>query len=99
MTTVYIDTDDKNKIQEFLNFAMQKFHFKIEVAQETINERKHKSLPNDLDQLIRSAKSTNTAKAEKLKTAMEGLHGLLDPAKMNMSVNEAKEEYFNSKAN
>jgi predicted enzyme involved in methoxymalonyl-ACP biosynthesis len=99
MTTVYIDTDDKNKIQEFLNFAMQKFHFKIEVAQESINQRKYKSLPNDLDHLIRSAKSTNTAKAQKLKTAMEGLHELLDSTKMNMSINEAKEEYFNSKVN
>lgn len=100
MTTVYIDTDDKNKVQEFLNFAMQKFHFKIEVAQDSVNNfRKHKSIPSDLDKLIRSAKPTNTVKAQKLKNAMEGLHGLLDPSKMNLNINEAKEAYFNSKVN
>jgi hypothetical protein len=100
MTTVYIDSDDNSKIQEFLNFGMQKFNFKIEVAQESVNNfRKDNSIPSDLDKLIRSAKATNTAKAQKLKNAMEGLHGLLDPSKMNLSINEAKEAYFNSKVN
>lgn len=100
MTTVYIDSDDNNKIQEFLTLAMQRFHFKIEVVQDGVNNfRKHKPIQSDLDKLIRSAKPTNTEKAKKLKNAMEGLHGLLDPLKMNLSINEAKEAYFNSKVN
>lgn len=33
MTTIYIDSDDKSKIQEFLDLAMKKFHFKVEISQ------------------------------------------------------------------
>ena len=100
MTTVYIDSDDNNKIQEFLTMAIQKFHFKVEIAQDSANNiRKHKSVQSELDMLIRSAKPTNTAKAQKLKSAMEGLHSLLDHSKMNLSINEAKETYFNTKEN
>lgn len=95
MTTVYIDSDDRNKIQEFLDLAMQKFHFKVKVA--PLENREYRSISNDLDKQIRSAKSTNTAKAQKLKDAMEGLHDLLDPSKINLSVGEAREEYFNAK--
>ncbi|MCX6077235.1 MAG: hypothetical protein NTW78_10195 [Campylobacterales bacterium] len=100
MTTIYIDSDDKSKIQEFLDLAVKTFHFKVEVAQNSINQfRKHKTISNDLDEQIRSAKSNNTTKAKKLKNAMEGLHDLLDPSKIRLSINEAKEEYFSSKTN
>lgn len=100
MTTIYIDSDDKSKIQEFLDLAMKKFHFKVEISQNSVNNfRKHQAISSDLDELLRSAKSKNTTKAQKLKSAMEGLHSLLDPSKMNLGINQAKEEYFSSKAN
>lgn len=100
MTTIYIDSEDKSKIQEFLDLAIKTFHFKVEVAQNSVNHfRKHKTISSDLDEQIRSAKSNNSNKAEKLKIAMEGLHNLLDPSKIKLSINEAKEEYFSSKVN
>jgi hypothetical protein len=58
-----------------------------------------KIISSALDQQIRSAKSTNTAKAQKLKNAMEGLYSLLDSSKINLSANEAKEASIHSKAN
>lgn len=51
-----------------------------------------------LDRQIRNAKNINTAKATKIKTAMEELNRLLDVDKKHLSIEEAKKEYFNTKA-
>ncbi|MCX6074256.1 MAG: hypothetical protein NTY39_08060 [Campylobacterales bacterium] len=50
-----------------------------------------------LDQQIRSAKSTNTANAQKLENVMDEVYKLIDPEKVKLSNNEAKEIYMNSK--
>jgi len=59
-------------------------------------QRKHKSLSALLDKQIKNAKNVNTAKATKIKTAMEELNILLDVDKKQLSIAEAKEEYFNT---
>lgn len=56
-------------------------------------------ISSTLDQQIRNSKSTNTAKAQKLKNAMEELHKLIDPEKAKLSISEAKEIYMNGKIN
>ncbi len=40
MTTLQIDTDDKNKIDELIKFAFEKFNFKIKVKDDAKNKKK-----------------------------------------------------------
>lgn len=48
-------------------------------------------ISSTLDQQIRNSKSTNTAKAQKLKNAMDELHDLIDPEKAKLSINDLYE--------
>ena len=104
MTTLHIiNSVDKNKIQEFINLGISKFNleFKIEgdIIAQNQPQRKYKSLSSKLDKQIRNAKSVNTKKADKLKKAMENLNNLISPTTKNLTLEEAKEQYFISKNN
>jgi predicted Zn-dependent protease len=104
MTTLHIiNSVDQNKIQEFINLGISKFNFELKIEQDTkIQEqpqRKYKSLSNSLDKQIRNAKSVNTQKADKLKKAMENLNNLVSSTTKNLTLEEAKEQYFISKNN
>lgn len=94
MTTLQIDTDDKNVIEEIKRFAMQKFHFKVEIA-----ENNTSALSSYVETRIKNAKSTNTQKAKQFKNALENLHSLMDSDKIHLSLNQAKENYFTSQSN
>ncbi len=96
MTTLQIDTDDKSKIDELISFAFEKFNFKIEIKDE--NKTKKRTISSHLDDKLKKAKSTNTQKAVELKNALNGLGELMDKESINLSLNQAKEEYFLSKA-
>ena len=101
MTNIQILDNDFEAIQKYIAFGREKFNLTINV-EKNINapmQRKHKSLSIMLDRQIRNAKNVNTAKATKIKTAMEELNTLLDTDKMNLSVSEAREKYFTSKTN
>lgn len=99
MTTLQIDSNDKNVIAEIKSFVMQKLHVKVQIINDVEPQRKTKSLSNTLDQQIKNTEFTNTAKANKIKEAMEGLNAMLDTQTKNLSPEEAKEQYFTSKAN
>lgn len=52
-----------------------------------------------IDQQIRALKVTNPKRANRLKKARKELNTLLDPNKKNLTLTEAKEQYFSSRAN
>lgn len=103
MTNIQILDNDFETIQKYIALGREKFHLTINVEKnikESIQiQRKHKSLSSMLDKHIRNAKKVNTVKATKIKTAMEELNILLDVDKKNLSISEAKEQYFTTKAN
>lgn len=100
MTNIQILDNDFETIQKYIAFGREKFNLTINVEKniKAPVQRKHKALSSLLDKKIKSAKSVNTAKAIKIKTAMEELNTLLDVDKKHLSIGEAKEEYFNTKA-
>lgn len=101
MTNIQILDNDFETIQKYIALGREKFHLTINV-EKNIKEpiqRKHKSLSSMLDKQIRNAKKVNTAKAIMIKTAMEELNILLDVDKKHLSISEAKEQYFTTKAN
>jgi len=51
-----------------------------------------------LEAKIRALKPTNPQRAEKMREARRGLHEFMDPNKINMTLGEAREAYFNDKA-
>lgn len=65
----------------------------------SVKKREYKPLSSSIDKKIRSAVSINTDKALEVKNAMETLNTLLAPNKKNLTLGEAKEQYFNNKAN
>jgi len=104
MTTLHIiNSTDQNKIQEFINLGVNQFNFELKIEQDTKiqeqSQKKHKGLSNILDTQIRNAKSVNTQKAIKLKKAMENLNKLISSTTKNLTLEEAKEQYFISKNN
>lgn len=101
MTNIQILDNDFETIQKYIAFGREKFNLTINVEKDikTPIQRKHKSLSNMIDRQIRNAKNVNTAKATKIKTAMEELNTLLDVDKKHLSISEAKEQYFTTKAN
>lgn len=94
MTTLLIDTNDKEKIQEFLAIGINNFNLKTKI-QETQNEGKT-SLSSSLNEQIKNAKSINTQKAKEFKSALEGLNNLMDSEKSHLTTNQARENYFSS---
>ncbi len=56
-------------------------------------------MSNKLDKQIRNAKSVNTQNADKLRKAMENLNNLVSSTTKNLTLEEAKEQYFISKNN
>ena len=101
MTNIQILDNDFETIQKYIAFGREKFNLTINIEKsiKAPVQRKHKSLSALLDKQIKNAKSINTAKATKIKTAMEELNMLLDVDKKHLSIGEAKEEYFNTKVN
>ncbi|MBS9782546.1 MAG: hypothetical protein KGV43_01945 [Arcobacter sp.] len=97
MTTFTIDTDDKTKIDEFISLAFEKFNFKIKIKEEVKPRRK--TISSYIDNEIKNSKSINTKKAKELKNALNGLDKLMDKKNKNLSVNQAKEQYFMNKTN
>ncbi len=97
MTTLQIDTDDRTKIDEFISLAFEKFDFKIKIKEE-VKSRK-KTISSYIDNEIKNAKSVNTKKAKELKNALSELDKLMDKKNKNLSINQAKEQYFMNKAN
>lgn len=74
MTTAYIHSDDKKKIEQLIKLGKEKFGLKITIAENSI-------ISSDLDYLLRNSKSSNIEKAEKINRAIEGLGKLLDGSK------------------
>jgi hypothetical protein len=101
MTNIQILDNDFETIQKYIALGREKFNLTINVEKniKAPIQRKHKSLSNMLDRQIRNAKNINTAKATKIKIAMEELNTLLDTDKKHLSISEAKEQYFTTKAN
>lgn len=99
MTNIQILDNDFETIQKYIALGREKFNLTINVEKniKVPIQRKHKSLSALLDKQIKNAKNVNTAKATKIKTAMEELNILLDVDKKHLSIAEAKEEYFNTK--
>ncbi len=97
MTILQIDTDDRNKIDEFITLALKKFNFKIKIKDE-VKTRK-RPISSYLDTKIKNAESINTKKAEEIKEALNGLNTLVDSKNLNLSVSQAREQYFINKAN
>jgi len=52
----------------------------------------------ELEAKIRALKPTNPQRAQKLREARRGLHDLMDPNKLDMTLGEAREAYFSEKA-
>jgi len=100
MTNIQILDNDFETIQKYIALGREKFNLTINVEKKfkTPIQKKQKSLSSMLDRQIRNAKSINTAKAIKIKTAMEELNTLLDADKKHLSIAEAKEQYFTTKA-
>jgi len=101
MTNIQILDNDFDTIQKYIALGREKFNLTINVEKniKAPIQRKHKSLSKMLDKQIRNAKNVNTAKATKIKIAMEELNTLIDADKKHLSIVEAREQYFTTKAN
>ena len=101
MTTIHILDNDVESIKKYIALGRKKFNFTINIEKDTNStpKREYKPLSSSIDKKIRSAVSVNTDKALKVKNAMETLNTLLAPNKKNLTLGEAKEQYFTSKAN
>lgn len=100
MATLHLDTTDVMKIENIKQYIMQTFQINVQVVNDTFKSPKKKSILSDeLDQEIREAKPINTTEAQKMKKTFEELNALLDPAKKDLFIGEAREQYYNDKAN
>ena len=101
MTNIQILDNDFETIQKYIALGREKFNLTIKVERDikTPIARQHKPLSHLLDKQIKNAKSVNTKKANTIKLAMEEIHSMLDKDKIHLSVEEAKEQYFTTKAN
>jgi len=71
----------------------------LEYIKNKFSKKTKSPLSAYLDQQIRSAKATNTQKADKLNNAIEELNSLVSDKNKSLSSNEVKENHFTSKAN
>lgn len=88
MTTLQIDTNDKNAIQEIKDFAMQKFHFKVKIVK----------TPKvySVDEKLKALKSNKFQRKGNLAEAFSSLNKKIGNLQ-NIDVDKAKEEYFAKK--
>ena len=98
MTTIHILDNDVESIKKYIALGRKKFNFTINIEKDTNStpKREYKPLSSSIDKKLRSLKATNIQRANKLNKARKELNSLLNP---NLTLEEAKEQYFNSKAN
>lgn len=84
MTTLQIYTDDKKKIEEFLALAINKFDFKIKIADEnSFKNIKQNEISTRIDQQIKNTKVKNTKKAQHFISAIEKSSKFIDQKKQS----------------
>lgn len=91
MTTLQIDSNDKNAIDEIKKFAMQKFHFKVKVIE---NFKKDSTIT--LDEKLKILKSYKFKREGNLAEAFSSLNQKIGNIE-NIDIAKDKQEYFNKK--
>ena len=100
MTVIQILDNDFDTIQQFIKLGREKFNLTININNTNTNLKNNEtSLPDYLDKRLKNVKHTNKERAQKLKEAFEAIDKTIDNKKRHLSLNDAKNLYFNDKTN